>query len=181
MSQLIIYQESFPQNPIWQSTEGEVITNTLAKLGVRFERWSVNRPVTGNLSNEEIIAAYQSEINRLIADTGYQTYDIISMYPEHPQKSEIRKNFLAEHIHSDDEIRFFYQGKGMFTLHIEDKVYEIICEQNDLISVPKGTRHWFDMGENPFFTCIRVFDNSEGWIANFTGSNIAEKFSRLKN
>ena len=179
MSQLTIYQEYFPQTPIWQSTEGEAIATALSKVGIRFERWQVNESIKNSANDEKIIAAYQSEIDRLIEDTGYETYDVISMYPQHPQKTAFRQKFLAEHTHSDDEIRFFSQGKGMFSLHIEDKVYEVICEQNDLISVPAGTRHWFDMGENPSFTCIRLFDNPEGWVAKLTGSNIAENFSRL--
>jgi 1,2-dihydroxy-3-keto-5-methylthiopentene dioxygenase len=179
MSQLTIYQESSPQTPIYQTTEEKAIATALEKVGVRFERWQTNKPIIDNASNEEIIAAYQTEIERLIAETGYQTYDVISMYPGHPQKVELRQKFLNEHIHSDDEIRFFNRGKGLFTLHIDDKIYEVICEKNDLINVPAGTRHWFDMGENPSFTCIRLFDNQEGWIANFTGSMIAEKFSRL--
>lgn len=179
MTQLTIYQENAPQNPLWQSTDAEKIAKALEEVGIHFERWQANKSIADNASNEEIIAAYQTEIERLINQTGYQTYDVISMYPEHPQKEQLRQKFLAEHIHSDDEIRFFNRGKGMFTLHIEDRIYEVICEQNDLINVPAGTRHWFDMGENPSFTCIRLFDNPEGWVANFTGSTIAENFSRL--
>lgn len=179
MTQLTIYQENAPQNPLWQSTDAEKIAKALEEVGIHFERWQANKPIADNASNEEIIAAYQTEIERLVAQTGYQTYDVISMYSEHPQKEQLRQKFLAEHIHSDDEIRFFNRGKGMFTLHIEDRIYEVICEQNDLINVPAGTRHWFDMGENPSFTCIRLFDNPEGWVANFTGSTIAENFSRL--
>jgi 1,2-dihydroxy-3-keto-5-methylthiopentene dioxygenase len=179
MTQLTIYQESSAQTPIYQATEEKAIATALAQVGVGFERWQANQPIADDASNEEILAVYQTEIDRLIAETGYQTYDVISMYPEHPQKETFRQKFLAEHTHSDAEIRFFNRGKGMFTLHIEDKVYEIICEKNDLINVPANTRHWFDMGENPSFTCIRLFDNPEGWVANFTGSDIAEKFSRL--
>ena len=179
MSKLTIYQENLPQTPIAEYVSGEAIALELSKLGVAFERWHTEVDLEANANNEAIISAYQAYIAKLIADTGYQSYDTISMHPNHPQKKELRQKFLQEHIHSDAEIRFFIRGKGLFTLHIDDRVYEIICEQNDLINVPAGTRHWFDMGENPAFTCIRIFDNSEGWVANFTGSDIAEKFSRL--
>jgi 1,2-dihydroxy-3-keto-5-methylthiopentene dioxygenase len=179
MTKLTIYQEDSPQAPIAEYVSAESIALELAKIGANFTRWEIETTLAENASNEEIISAYQSYIDRLIEDTGYQSYDTISIYPNHPQKQELREKFLQEHIHSDDEIRFFIKGKGLFTLHIDERVYEIICEQNDLINVPAGTRHWFDMGENPSFTCIRIFDNSDGWIANFTGSNIAEKFSRL--
>jgi 1,2-dihydroxy-3-keto-5-methylthiopentene dioxygenase len=76
-------------------------------------------------------------------------------------------------------VRFFVKGKGLFTLHLGNEVYELICEKNDLISVPSGTPHWFDMGDSPSFTCIRLFDSPDGWAANYTGSRIAEGFSSL--
>ena len=179
MSQLTIYHENHPQTPIVEYNTGDAIAKELAKVGVRFERWIAQGTISEGATNEAIIAAYQSDIDRLVAETGYQTYDVISLDSNHPQKQELRQKFLAEHTHDDDEIRFFTHGKGLFTLHIQDKVYEVICEQNDLISVPAGTRHWFDMGENPDFTCIRLFDTPQGWVANFTGSDIADKFSRL--
>jgi 1,2-dihydroxy-3-keto-5-methylthiopentene dioxygenase len=179
MSQLTIYPENAPQRPLRQYSNGDAIALELAKVGVKFERWQVKIDLADDTNNEDIITAYRQNIDQLIQESGYQTYDLIKMDPDHPQKTELRQKFLAEHIHADDEIRFFIQGKGLFILHIEDQVYELLCEQNDLINVPAGTRHWFDMGENPAFSCIRIFDTPEGWVANFTGSDIAEKFSRL--
>jgi 1,2-dihydroxy-3-keto-5-methylthiopentene dioxygenase len=55
----------------------------------------------------------------------------------------------------------------------------VLCERGDLIGVPDNTRHWFDMSERPYFIAIRLFTNKEGWVANFTGSDIAEGFPRL--
>jgi 1,2-dihydroxy-3-keto-5-methylthiopentene dioxygenase len=55
----------------------------------------------------------------------------------------------------------------------------VLCEKNDLISVPAGTPHWFDMGSEPNFTAIRIFDNPEGWVAQFTGDGIADAYPRL--
>jgi 1,2-dihydroxy-3-keto-5-methylthiopentene dioxygenase len=76
-------------------------------------------------------------------------------------------------------VRFFVAGRGQFTLHIGEKVYEVLCVQGDLIGVPDRTRHWFDMSEKPYFIAIRLFTNKEGWVANFTGNDIAGEFPRL--
>jgi len=116
-----------------------------------------------------------------MADEGYQTVDVVSMAPDHPDKKAFRQKFLAEHTHSDDEVRFFVDGHGLFSLHLDDDVYEILCEKGDLIGVPANTRHWFDMGPNPRFVAIRLFNNPEGWVANFTGAGIADRFNRLDN
>jgi 1,2-dihydroxy-3-keto-5-methylthiopentene dioxygenase len=179
MSLLTVYQEDAPLTPLVNYVNGTAIATELAKIGVSFRRWEAKQPLADDSSTEEIIEAYREDIAQLVRETGYQTYDVITMSPEHPQKRELRQKFLAEHLHEDDEIRFFVRGKGLFTLHVEDRVYEVICEQNDLINVPAGTRHWFDMGANPNFSCIRIFDTPAGWVAQFTGSDLASKFSCL--
>ena len=46
----------------------------------------------------------------------------------------------------------------------------------DLLSVPKGTPHWFDGGETADFTCIRVFTDPAGWEAHYTGDEIWRAF-----
>ena len=91
----------------------------------------------------------------------------------------LREKFLNEHTHGEDEVRFFVEGAGLFCLHIGDEVFQVLCEKNDLISVPAHTPHWFDMGSEPNFTAIRIFDNPEGWIAQFTGDDIASAYPRL--
>jgi 1,2-dihydroxy-3-keto-5-methylthiopentene dioxygenase len=180
MSRLTVYHESHPEQPNKVLTQGEHIAATLAEVGVRFERWQASAPVAPGASQEDVIAAYRPEIDRLINERGYQTVDVISMKSDHPQKAELRAKFLEEHRHAEDEVRFFVAGRGLFTLHIDEHIYAVLCEKNDLISVPAGTPHWFDMGEEPNFVAIRLFNNAEGWIAQFTGESIASRFPRLE-
>ena len=112
-------------------------------------------------------------------EEGYRSVDVVSLTPDHPQRAELRQKFLSEHTHAEDEVRFFVAGAGQFTLHIGPRVYDILCEAGDLIGVPDGIRHWFDMSEAPYFVAIRLFTNPEGWGAQFTGDDIAERFPRM--
>ena len=179
MSRLRIFDEHKPESPLSVHETGEEITSELAKIGVRFERWAANRNIEPGASQEEVIAAYHDDIERLRRDHGYQAVDVISLKPDHPDRATLRQKFLSEHTHSEDEVRFFVAGSGQFTLHVDGKVYDILCEQGDLIGVPDGTRHWFDMSEAPYFVAIRLFTNIEGWVANFTGDEISERFPRM--
>lgn len=181
MSSLTVYHESAPEQPLKLLTHAEDISATLGALGVRFERWQANAPIAPGASQDEVIAAYAEQIQRLKDEQGYVTVDVVSLTAEHPQKDELRAKFLDEHRHGEDEVRFFVAGRGLFTLHIEDHVYAVLCEKNDLISVPAGTRHWFDMGERPHFVAIRLFNNPEGWVASFTGDDIAKQFPLLED
>ncbi len=179
MSSLTVYHESSPELPNKVLTHLEDIASTLAAVGVRFERWQAAAPIAAGAGQDEVIAAFRPQIEQLMSERGYVTVDVVSLTRDHPQKAELRAKFLDEHRHAEDEVRFFVAGRGLFTLHIEDYVYAVLCEKNDLISVPAGTRHWFDMGEHPHFVAIRLFNNPEGWVAQFTGADIASHFPRL--
>lgn len=172
MSRLAIYDEQ--GNPLEGVTDDHAaISAALETLGVRFERWQATQPLSADAGQEEVLAAYQADVDRLTAEYGFQSVDVVSLRPDNPQKAEFRAKFLAEHTHSDFEVRFFVEGSGLFYLHVGGKVYLVECEQGDLISVPAGVTHWFDMGENPDFKCIRLFVIPDGWVGEFTGSEIA--------
>jgi len=180
MSRLRIYDEKHSDPPLSVHTDHADIERELAAVGVRFEEWAATQPIAPGASQDEVIAAYRSDIDRLMREEGYQAVDVISLKPDHPDRAAFRQKFLNEHRHDEDEVRFFVAGAGQFTLHIGDKVYEVLCEKGDLIGVPDGTRHWFDMSESPYFVAIRLFTNKEGWVASFTGEDIAEKFPRMQ-
>ena len=181
MSRLRVYDQREPTRPIGTLFDHDMIARALGEVGVRFERWEANKPVTPGASQDEVIAAYRDDIERLKKEQGYTAVDVISLASDHPQKDALRQKFLSEHTHSEDEVRFFVAGQGQFTLHIGERIYDELCEKGDLIGVPDGTRHWFDMGPNPNFIAIRLFTNPEGWVARFTGEDIAERFPRLEN
>jgi 1,2-dihydroxy-3-keto-5-methylthiopentene dioxygenase len=179
MSVLTIYPDNYSltqQKQVVSYTHFADIERELAAIDVKFERWTANRELTAEDDQATIIAAYQESIDKLKALYGFQSVDVINLSPDHPQKAEFRQKFLAEHTHDDFEVRFFIDGRGLFYLHVNGKVYTILCEKGDLISVPAHTTHWFDMGENPSFKVIRLFTTPEGWVAKFTGSDIALAF-----
>ncbi len=179
MSQLRIFNEHEGDTVVATYTAHADIARELAAVNVRFERWQAQKAIAPGASQDEVIAAYHNDIERLKREGGYQSVDVISLAPDHPDRAAFRQKFLSEHTHSEDEVRFFVAGSGQFTLHIDGKVYDVLCEKGDLIGVPDGTRHWFDMSESPYFVAIRFFTNTDGWVANFTGDEIASRFPRM--
>lgn len=180
MSALTVFSERDPATPLEHTRNPARVAEILRAIGVRFEQWQASQPVAAGASPEAVMEAYRADIDRLVAEQGFQSVDVISMAPDHPQKQALRDKFLSEHTHGEDEVRFFVDGRGLFTLHVDERVYEVLCERGDLISVPAGASHWFDMGPQPEFIAIRFFNNPDGWIAHYTGDDIALKFSRLE-
>ena len=165
--------------PSLETTDVNLISTELAARGIGFERWPAVHTLAADADTTAILEAFDEAVKRVQARGSYPTVDAIRMTPDHPDREALRQKFLAEHIHSEDEVRFFVEGQGLFCLHIGKEVLQVLCQADDWISVPAGTRHWFDMGSAPQFCAIRFFDNPEGWVAQFTGDSIAERFPRL--
>ncbi len=167
--------------PFETIADPEAIAERLDRIGVLFERWQADRPLSDDADQDAILAAYEAQVRRLEETYGFRSADVIAVTPEHPQREALRAKFLSEHTHRDFEVRFFVGGRGLFYLHPDDRVHIVLCEAGDLISVPAGTRHWFDMGARPDLKCIRLFTTPEGWEADYTGSDIADRFPRLED
>jgi len=175
MARLAIYNESGnPEGALLGDAED--ISKALSGIGVQYEQWETTSPLSADAGQDEVQQAYADSIQRLRDQYAIQSVDVVALRPDNAQKEEFRKKFLAEHTHADFEIRFFVDGSGLFYLHANGKVYLMLCEKGDLISVPANTTHWFDMGANPNFKCIRLFTTEDGWIGDFTGSDIATRF-----
>jgi 1,2-dihydroxy-3-keto-5-methylthiopentene dioxygenase len=164
--------------------EQRVISSTdeiriyLNQQGIFFDQWSCSVVFDDRASQEEILEAYERDLKPFMERGGYLTADVISINSLTQNYGAIRAKFLAEHTHSEDEIRFFVDGQGFFWFNLEGvPVFNVLCQKGDLISVPAGTKHWFDAGANdPFVKAIRIFIDQSGWIPEYTGSGIDQKY-----
>ena len=158
---------------------GRVIENPdeikgfLAKYGVLYDRWGVDRLPKYLIENYElteeeqqaIIDAYKEELEKLKREKGYITEDIVVLSGKTPNLEALLEKFKKAHHHVDDEVRFVVDGSGVFPLKLDGEVVEVWVEAGDLIVVPAWTRHWFELDENRKIKCIRVFKTPAGWEA----------------
>jgi 1,2-dihydroxy-3-keto-5-methylthiopentene dioxygenase len=180
MTTLVGYREQDPATPIFVTDDPSRIRGTLAEIGVDFERWETNEQITERDAPERILDAYGTWIDDLKRSGGYAVADVITIAPNRPDRVALRQKFLDEHVHTEDEVRFFVAGRGAFYLHAGARVCVVVCERGDLIRVPARTLHWFDMGPEPSLVAIRVFTNPAGWVAEYSGDAIAGRFPRLE-
>jgi len=168
---------SIPENN-FQTRDVEQIRAFFEAKGIFFDQWTCDVQFENTATQEEILAAYDKDLTHFMQLGGYQTADVISINATTENYPAIRAKFLAEHIHTEDEIRFFVDGKGLFWFHIDNEpIFNLLCEKGDLISVPAGTKHWFDAGqENPFVKAIRIFIDMTGWVPHYTDSSVEKKF-----
>jgi 1,2-dihydroxy-3-keto-5-methylthiopentene dioxygenase len=181
MSLLRIASAEGPSRIVREARDERSIAAALGAHGVRFERWPRLPSLPPGAGQPAVLTAYQREVERL-QDEGVKTVDVVRLGgdaadAEFRAKAALaRLKFLEEHTHGEDEVRFFVEGRGLFYLRLGDEIHMVLCEAGDLLWVPSGTRHWFDMGTLPSFCAIRFFQNPDGWVGKFTGEPIARRF-----
>ena len=147
------------------------ITEYLASIGIDYERWGTTRETAPDAEAGEILAAYSEEIEKLKARGGYVTADVIDVNPQTPGLEGMLAKFNREHWHDEDEVRFIVRGRGLFHIHPRGgSVTAIEVEAGDLISVPRGTHHWFNLCSDREIRAIRLFQDPAGWAPNYTES-----------
>lgn len=145
----------------------------LAPHGIIFEQWGVERNLPPDCTGEQILEAYKPEVEKLKAQGGYVTADVINVTPETPNLDAMIQKFNKEHTHSEDEVRFIVQGSGLFHIHPkEGPVFAIRLDAGDLINVPAGTTHWFDFCEDRRVRAIRLFKEKEGWTPHYVANGV---------
>ena len=158
----------------------DAIKSALGALKIDYQRWATDPSIHSSTSPKSILSHYTRDIEAIKNDYQMLSVDIIALTPnftdDPAKKASVRNGFLKEHTHSEDEVRYFVDGDALFYINTGSTVYTLLCTRGDLIAIPAGTKHWFDMGENPEFTAIRFFQNKEGWVAQYTGDAHVGKY-----
>lgn len=158
-------------------TNIDEITATLAASGIDYERWNPSHPIADDAPAEEILQAYSSEIDALKTRGGYVTADVIDVSSATPNLDAMLAKFNREHWHDEDEVRFIIAGRGLFHIHAASgTVLAIEVEAGDLIRVPRGTLHWFNLCDDRRIRTIRLFQDMAGWTPHYTDSRVDENF-----
>lgn len=149
----------------------------LAAARITFERWQATRPLAPDASADEVLAAYAPEIERLKRTGGYVTADVIDVHAGTPGLEAMLERFRREHWHDEDEVRFILAGRGVFLIRPrEGAVLAVEVGPGDLLRVPRGTWHWFDLCPERRIRAIRLFQDPAGWTPHYTDSGLDARY-----
>lgn len=140
-----------------------------------YQRWDIDKlhatqgaALDGESEQERVLRVFSDEVERLQEQGGYVTADVIAIAPDMPNLDAMLAKFDKEHLHTEDEVRFVVDGRGVFTIHTEeDVVYDVEVHPGDLLVVPINTWHWFTLCEDRQIKCIRIFQSRDGWTPHY--------------
>ncbi|MBB6669166.1 cupin domain-containing protein [Cohnella nanjingensis] len=157
--------------------EGEEnVRSFLEKQEVLYEHWEPSKLPERLQENfdltaedkEEILNTFDTEIRDLAGRRGYKTWDIVVLSESTPNIEELLKKFEQIHTHTEDEVRAITAGEGIFIIRGDESVgyFDVILSAGDVISVPEGSVHFFTLTEAKKVVAVRLFIETEGWIAH---------------
>jgi 1,2-dihydroxy-3-keto-5-methylthiopentene dioxygenase len=153
------------------------ITAYLAGRGIDFERWTPSAQVPQGATADDILAAYDDKIAALKQRGGYVTADVIDVTAATPGLGAMLAKFNSEHWHDEDEVRFILRGRGVFHIHPQGApVMAIEVVPGDLLRVPRGTHHWFDLCSERDIRAIRLFQDVSGWTPRYTDTGVDARY-----
>jgi 1,2-dihydroxy-3-keto-5-methylthiopentene dioxygenase len=160
-------------------TDTRDVTTFLAARGIEYERWSPSHDLPADASAESVLEAYGRQIATLKERGGYVTADVIDVKADTPNLDVMLAKFNREHWHDEDEVRFIIEGRGLFHINAGGSVFVLEVGPGDLIRVPRGTHHWFDLCAERRIRAIRLFQDASGWTPHYTDSGIDRGFQPL--
>ena len=149
----------------------------LGAHGIEYERMTSSGLLPAAATSDQVLAAFARKIDDLKNRGGYVTADVIDVRAETPGLDAMLARFRTEHWHDEDEVRLIVEGRGLFHIHpVGAPVFAIEVEAGDLIRVPRGTHHWFDLCGDRRIRAIRLFQDPSGWTPHYTNSGVDSGF-----
>src|SRR5690606_12004533 len=154
----------------------QAVREFLAQYEVIYEHWDTSKLredlkekfVLTDEEKQEILDTFDADIRDLASRRGYLTWDVITLSEATPNLEELLAKFENVHTHTEDEVRAITAGQGIFIIKGNDEIgyFYVELEAGDVISVPEHTPHFFTLMENKKIVAVRLFIETEGWIAH---------------
>ncbi|MCM1982705.1 cupin domain-containing protein [Lyngbya confervoides] len=161
-------------------TDPVAIKDYLHRIHIGYDQWFPTVEVAQTATADEILAAYAADLAPLKERGGYVHADVVNISRETPNLEQMLNRFNREHTHDEDEVRFTLAGHGLFHIHpVDAPVVAVEVAAGDLLVVPKGTRHWFNLCRDRQIKAIRLFQDSAGWTPCYTQSQVEEQYQPL--
>lgn len=156
------------------------IAHHLSSIGITYEQWHPQVALSEQATQSEILAAYAPYLDSLKQRGNYTTADVIDITAQTPNLEAMLDKFRDEHWHDEDEVRFILSGRGVFHIHPADgEVVAVTVTAGDLLLVPTGIHHWFDLCGDRQIRAIRLFQDPAGWTPIYTGSGLEQQYKSV--
>jgi 1,2-dihydroxy-3-keto-5-methylthiopentene dioxygenase len=152
----------------------------LSSIGVEYQRWTRVHPIPADASGEEILKAYEPELEAYKQENNFVGYSFIELHGETPGFADELAELKREHWHNGVESDLILSGCLTCYVHPAGQpVISIELEPGDLISIGKGIRHWGDLCSKIGVRAVRFISRPEEDRKTYTHSGIEADYESV--
>jgi len=159
------------------------IQRELAPLNIQINSWEIGsdtklnallaQDMIDNGEKDYVLVGLDKYFQELAATAGYKERDLIVLHSSVPNLDAMLSKFDKIHTHADPEVRYIIAGEGIFGFVRPDgSQVELTVQPEDYINVPSGVEHWFYLTSSRQIKAVRYFTNTEGWVPEYTDTEI---------
>jgi 1,2-dihydroxy-3-keto-5-methylthiopentene dioxygenase len=114
------------------------------------------------------VDAFRGPLDAMKRERGYVHEDEVALRPTTPGLEGICAQFVDEHLHDEDEVRFILEGEGIFDVRSRsDRYMRVVVETGDLLLVPAQRHHRFLLTGSKTIRAVRLFKDPSGWTPRY--------------
>jgi len=156
------------------------IQSFLSSIGVEYQRLTRAHPIPADASGEEILRAYEPDLEAYKKKNNFVGYSYIELYGGRPGFDEQVAELKREHWHNGLESDFVVSGCMNCYVHPAGQpVISIELEPGDLVSIGKGIRHWGDLCSKVGVRAVRFVPRPEEDRKFYTHSGIEAEYESV--
>jgi 1,2-dihydroxy-3-keto-5-methylthiopentene dioxygenase len=159
------------------------IQRELAPLNIEINSWQIKSDpklsellaidILSDAEKEYVLQGLDKYFQELAKTAGYKERDLIVLHSNVPNLDAMLSKFDRTHTHADPEVRYIIAGEGIFGFVRPDgSQVELTVQPEDYINVPSGVEHWFYLTSSRQIKAVRYFTNTEGWVPEYTDTEI---------
>ena len=165
------------------------IVGELAPLGIHLKHYDpgtslifphlLEQDVLTDTDKHQIIELHNGVFECLLQENGYLWSDLLNLHPGSANLQNLIATYSRYHHHTAPEALYVLAGEMIFGFVKPDgDQVQLLIQSQDYIHIPAGVEHWCSPSALLHFKAIRYFTSVEGWVPNYTGTQMSNSLNK---
>ncbi|BCL34799.1 1,2-dihydroxy-3-keto-5-methylthiopentene dioxygenase [Nostoc sp. MS1] len=167
------------------------IVRELAPLGIHLKHYDpgtallfphlLTQDVLTDSEKRHIVDLHNSVFEFIQQENGYLWCDLLNVHPGSPNIQTLMATYSQYHTHTAPEPLYLLAGEMIFGFVKPDgSQVQLLVQSQDYLHIPAGVEHWCSLTASLTFKAVRYFTAADGWVPNYTGTQLNDSNRELE-
>ncbi|HLO87503.1 MAG TPA: acireductone dioxygenase [Nostocaceae cyanobacterium] len=127
-----------------------------------------------------IVELHSSVFEFLQQENNYLWCDLLNVHPGSPNLQAQVTTYQNYHTHTAPEAIYLLAGEMIYGFVRSDgSQVQLLIQAQDYLHIPANVEHWSSPAASLHFKVIRYFTTVEGWMPNYTGTQLSDSLHKF--